>query len=53
MRALIILLVLAGCQKDFEERYAETEARVKAAEARLDAEMAKDAKAKPQERPTR
>jgi hypothetical protein len=46
MRALLALTVLlAGCQKDFDERYAETEARVKEAEARLDARMKQDARA--------
>ncbi len=53
MRVLLLLLsiaVLGGCQKDFDARYEETERRVKAAEAKLDAEMAKEAKREPGER---
>lgn len=42
--AFILLLILAGCQKDFDSQYAETERKVKAAEAKIDAEMAKEAK---------
>ena len=50
MRAgFALLLLLSGCQKDFDEQYAETEAKVKAAEARLDAEMAKEAAKEPGE----
>jgi hypothetical protein len=44
MRAALSLLFLLGaCQKDFDEQYADTETKVKAAEARLDAAMAKEA----------
>jgi hypothetical protein len=50
MRRLLTLLTLAifstlaaGCQQDFNAQYAETERRVKAAEAKIDAEMAKEA----------
>ena len=45
--AFILLLILAGCQKDFDSQYAETERKVKAAEAKSDAEMAKEAKREP------
>lgn len=45
--ACILLLTLAGCQKDFDSQYAETERKVKAAEAKIDAEMAKEAKREP------
>ena len=45
--AFILLLILAGCQKDFDSQYAETERKVKAAEAKIDAEMAKEAKREP------
>ncbi len=47
--AFILLLMLAGCQKDFDSQYAETERKVKAAEAKIDAEMAKEAKREPGE----
>ena len=43
----ILLLTLGGCQKDFDSQYAETERKVKAAEAKIDAEMAKEAKREP------
>ena len=42
--SLILLLTLAGCQKDFDSQYAETERKVKAAEAKIDAEMAEESK---------
>lgn len=47
--AIIFLLLLGGCQKSFDDQYAETEKQVKAAEARLDAEMAKEAVKEPGE----
>ncbi len=47
--ATLLLLMLAGCQQDFDSRYQETERRVKAMEAKLDAQMAKDAKREPRE----
>ena len=47
--AFTLLLTLAGCQKDFDSQYAETERKVKAAEAKIDAEMAKEAKREPGE----
>lgn len=49
-RAFLLLILvspltcLAGCQQDFDTQYAETERKVKAAEAKIDAEMAKEAK---------
>jgi hypothetical protein len=48
--ALLLLLFLGGCQKDFDDQYAETERKVKAAEVRLDAEMAKQAAQEPGEK---
>jgi hypothetical protein len=54
MRRLLFLLSLtvtsllaAGCQQDFNTQYAETERKVKAAETKIDAEMAKEAKREP------
>jgi len=46
MRALCLLplLLLGACQKDFDSQYAETEKRVKAAEAKIDAAREKQAK---------
>lgn len=44
MRFLPLLLLLGACEQDFDSQYAETEKKVKAAEAKLDAEMAKQAK---------
>ena len=56
MRGVLCLLSLTvtcfltmGCQRDFDTQYAETEAKVKAAEAKIDAEMAKEAKREPVE----
>ena len=37
------LLLLGGCQQDFDAQYAETERKVKAAETKIDKEMAKEA----------
>jgi hypothetical protein len=48
--ALILLLALGACSKDFDTQYAETENRVKAAEAKLDIEMAKEAAKEPGEK---
>jgi hypothetical protein len=45
--AMSPLLTLAGCQQDFDSQYAETEKKVKAVEAKIDAEMAKEAKREP------
>jgi hypothetical protein len=42
-------LLAAGCQQDFDTQYAETERKVKAAEAKIDIEMAKEAKREPGE----
>ena len=41
------LLSLAACQQDFDSEYAEAEKKVKAAEAKIDAEMANEAKREP------
>lgn len=50
MRALFaLLLLLGGCQKNFDDQYAETEKKVRAAEEKLDAEMAKEAAKEPGE----
>lgn len=48
--AIFLISILSGCQQDFDTRYKETERRVKAAEAKLDAEMAKEARREPGER---
>jgi hypothetical protein len=42
--AILALGSAAGCQRDFDSQYAETEQRMKAAEAEIDAEMARAAK---------
>ena len=44
------LMVVAGCQKDFDTQYAETEQKVKDAEAQIDADMAKEIKREPGEK---
>jgi hypothetical protein len=51
MRLALILLLffLAGCQKDFDQQYAETEKRLKADADRLDKEMATEAMKEPGE----
>ena len=49
----LLLLLLCGCQKGFDEQYAETEKKVEAAEARLDAEMKKEAAKEPGEKEQR
>lgn len=40
-------LSLAACQQDFDSEYAEAEKKVKAAEAKIDAEMVNEAKREP------
>jgi hypothetical protein len=40
-------LLAAGCQQDFDTQFAETERKVKAAEAKIDAEMVKEAEREP------
>lgn len=40
---LMILYLLAGCQKDFDQRYSDIETEVKKDAARIDADMRKDA----------
>lgn len=49
MRVLGLLLLLSACQQDFDSQYAETEKRVRAAEAKIDTEMADQAKQEPDE----
>jgi hypothetical protein len=44
MRALCLLLLLGACQQDFDSQYAETEKKVKTAEAKIDAARAKQEK---------
>lgn len=44
MRALCLLMLLGACQQDFDSQYAETEKKVKAAEAKMDAARAKQEK---------
>lgn len=46
---MLPLLLIAGCQQDFDSQYAETERKVKATEAKIDADMAKEAKREPGE----
>jgi hypothetical protein len=43
-------LVFAGCQKDFDTQYAETEQKVKDAEAQIDSDMAREARREPGEK---
>jgi hypothetical protein len=50
MRALLLFLLLGACGQDFDDQYAETEKKVKAAEAKLDAKMAKEAAREPGEK---
>ncbi len=48
--AALILLALSACgEKDFDQQYAETEKQLKADAARLDREMAAEAKREPGE----
>jgi hypothetical protein len=51
MRCLLLLamLLLAGCQKSFDDKYAETEKQLKADAKRLDKEMASEAGKEPGE----
>jgi hypothetical protein len=51
MRLALLLpfLLLGGCQKDFNDQYAETEKQLKADAERLDKEMAKEATKEPGE----
>lgn len=54
MRYLALLLMLVACgEKDFDEQYADTEKQLKADAARLDREMAAEAKKEPGETATR
>jgi hypothetical protein len=44
---LLLFLSLGGCQKDFDDQYAETEKQLKADAERLDKEMANEAVKEP------
>ena len=49
-RCVFLLLLLAGCgEKDFDQQYVETEKQLKAEAAKIDADMAKEAKKEPGE----
>jgi hypothetical protein len=47
--ALPLFLILGACSSNFDEQYAQTEKKVRAAEAKLDADMAKEAAKEPGE----
>ena len=47
---LLPLLLLDGCQQDFDAQYAETERKVKAAETKIDKDMAKETQREPGEK---
>ncbi len=47
--ALLSMLLLAACERDFDTQYAETEKQLKADAERLDREMAAEAKKEPGE----
>jgi hypothetical protein len=40
---IAVLLLTGACHRDFDDQYAETERRIKAAEKQLDADMRKEA----------
>lgn len=44
MRPFFLLLLLGGCQPDFDTQYADTAKKVEAAEAKIDADMSRQAK---------
>ena len=49
-RCVFLLLLLAGCgEKDFDQQYVKTEKQLKAEAAKIDADMAKEAKKEPGE----
>jgi hypothetical protein len=49
-RILFVFLLLAGCgERDFDQQYADTEKQLKAEAAKIDADMAKEAKREPGE----
>lgn len=53
-RWLFLFLLLTGCgEKDFDRQYAETEKQLKAESAKLDFDMAKEAKKEPDEKQIR
>lgn len=47
LQVIALLFTMSACQQDFDAQYAQTEEKVKAAEAKIDAEMAKEAKREP------
>jgi hypothetical protein len=50
-RGLFMFLLLSGCgEKDFDQQYADTEKQLKADAAKIDADMAKEAKKEPGEK---
>ena len=50
MRLLLLFLMLASCgEKDFDQQYSETEKQLKRDAARLDRQMAEEAKKEPGE----
>ena len=50
MRLVLLFLMLTACgEKDFDQQYAETEKQLKADAARLDRELAEEAKKEPGE----
>ncbi|NJS13833.1 MAG: hypothetical protein HC788_03425 [Sphingopyxis sp.] len=54
MRAAIILvtmIILAGCQQNFDDQYDEVEAQLKADAERLDQDMAKETAREPEATP--
>lgn len=46
---LSCVILTSACQQDFDTQYAATERKVKAAEAKIDADMAKEARREPSE----
>lgn len=50
MRLVLLFLMLASCgEKDFDQQYSETEKQLKRDAARLDRQMAEEAKKEPGE----
>jgi len=48
LAGLVTLILLAGCQQSFDEKYADTEKQLKVDAQRLDEAMAKEAAREPQ-----
>ncbi|MGB5075872.1 MAG: hypothetical protein WBO17_00120 [Sphingorhabdus sp.] len=50
-RGILLILMLAACgEKDFDQHYAETERQLRAQEAKIDADMALEAQKEPGEK---